>query len=247
MKANFIVLGILFFLFYLPSGAQAQDTMYYQYPRLRVASLQECDYYSLITTDPTSNNSLEIQYNQQGNKIEEQHYYISGREKVKFGIWKTWFPDGNIESEIQYANNRMNGYLKTFWPDGVIRRVDTFLNDSCIAGVCYDKKGLQIKHFDYHVPPQFPGGVEEMFKFLKRKIYFPQTYDPAEGKVIVRFLVQKDGQISDIELMNSTGKHKYMENQVLHAIKIMPDWIPGKTDGVPDAEFVLLPVTFTQI
>lgn len=244
MKINLELTVFVIFLFLSAIVVQAQDTVYYRYPRLRVASIQDCDYYSLIKTNPVSNNSLEIRYNKQGNKIEEQHYYVAGREKVKFDTWKTWFPSGQLESEIQYKNDRKNGYLKTFWPDGTPKRVDTFLNDSCVAGVCFDAQGRDIQHFDYHIPAQFPGGTEELFAFLKRKIYFPQTYDPAEGKVVVRFLVQEDGKISDIELMSNTGKYKSMENQVLHAIRKMPDWIPGKTDGVPDAELVVLPVTF---
>lgn len=224
--------------------AQAQDTVYYRYPRLRVPSLQQCDYYSLITRDSVSNNIQEIQYDKSGVKQEEQHYFVLGREKVKFGTWKTWFPNGNTETVISYENSKKNGVLKTFWPDGTPKRVDTFVNDSCMAGVCYNQQGKEIKHFDYHVPPQFPGGVEALYTYLRKKIYYPQDFDLLKGKVVVRFLVTKEGAIENIELMNNTQKH--IARQVIHAVRKMPDWIPGKLDGNPDAEFVLLPVTFSR-
>lgn len=244
MKRKIALLAAALFCF--AGSAKAQDTIYYKYPRLRVASRQNCDYYSLMTTNPRSNHTFEIRFNKKGEKIEEQHYYYVNREQVKVGTWKTWFPSGQQESEMQYSNNQLNGYLKTYWPDGQLKRNDTFLKDSCVGGICYDSLGNKVAHFDYHIAPQFPGGTAELFNFLKKHIFFPQTYDPASGKVIVRFLVQKDGRITDIELMNNSGKHNYMGNQVIYAIRRMPNWKPGKTDGVADAEFVLLPVTFMQ-
>lgn len=223
---------------------QAQDTIFYRYPRLRVPSLEKCDYYSLVTKDSLTNNIHEIQYNKSGNKLEEQHYFVLGRDKVSFGTWKTWFPDGTLKTEITYNDNKKNGLLRTFWPDGTPKRVDTFVNDSCVAGVCYNGQGRKIEHFDYHIPPQFPGGVEALFAYLKKKIYYPQRFELKEDKVIVRFLVTEKGTIDHIELLNNP--EKFMGRQVLHAIKHMPDWIPGKLDGVPDEEFVQLPVTFIK-
>lgn len=224
--------------------AQAQDTVFYRYPRLRVPSMEQCNYYSLITKDSFTNKIQEIQYNKSGNKVEEQYYFITGRDKINTGTWKTWFPDGTLETEISYENNKKNGLLKTFWPDGTPKRVDTFVNDSCVAGTCYNQQGKEIEHFDYHIPPQFPGGVEALFTYLRKKIYYPQRFELKEGKVMARFLVTKEGTIEHIELLNNP--EKFMGRQVIRAIKQMPDWIPGKLDGEPDEEFVLLPVTFIR-
>lgn len=231
-------------LFFFASG-YGQDTVYYQYPRLRVPSLKSCDYYSLITKDAVNNHTQEVQYNKQGKKLEEEHYFYLGREKINIGIWKTWYPNGQLKSEIAYGDDgKMNGELKTFWQDGSPKRVDTFSNDSLVSGVCFSQSGQKIPHFDYHISPHFPGGVEKLYDFLRKNIFYPQTYQPLSGKVIARFLVNEKGEIEDIQIMNETGE--FMSKQVIHAIKKMPDWIPGELDGEPDSEYVLLPVSFTR-
>ncbi|HET8572232.1 MAG TPA: energy transducer TonB [Edaphocola sp.] len=236
--------SILICLSLRPSAAKAQDTVYYRLPRLRVTGLKDCDYYSVKTKDPVSNNIHELQFRPDGQQLEEQHYYVLDREKIKYGRWQTWYADGKLKSVINYKDNRKDGMLETYWPNGQLKRRDTFVNDSCISGICYDRSGKELKHFDYETPAHFPGGNEALYDYLFRKIYFPQSFQPLEGKVVVRFLVTDSGKIEDLTIMNNPEKN--MAGQVLHAFKKMPEWVPATIDGEPMSEYVTFPVSFVR-
>lgn len=236
---------ILFFLMSTNVNyAQTNDTVFYQYSRTRVATFKLCDYYSFIETDEATGLIKEVQFNKKHEKTEEQFYIIADNKKIKEGVWTTWHSNGQIESETPYKNNKITGLLKTYWPDGTPKRADSLFADNFVSGECYNEKGKKIKHFPYHIEPEFQGGVEALYRYLKRKIYYPQTYDVTRGEVIVRFLVRKDGSIDNVEVLNVTKE--FMAKQVTEAIWKMPRWKPGKVDGEPRDEFVLLPVTFMR-
>ena len=224
----------------------AQDTVYYQSPRLRVASLKDCDYYSVKTTDSGSNHIQELRFRPDGSQQDEEHYYVLGNEKIKYGRWKSWYSNGKLSSVINYKDNRKEGLLETYWPDGQLKRQDTFANDSCIAGVCYNQAGKEIKHFDYQTAAHFPGGQDALYNFLAKKIYFPQTTLPVEGdeKVVLRFLVTEEGKVTNLTIMNNPEKN--MAGQVLHAFKKMPKWAPATIDGEPVGQYITFPVSFIR-
>lgn len=248
MRKTLYITGllILFCLIIAPVEVCAQDTVYYRMPRLRVASLKDCDYYSVITTQSTGNDIQEIRFSPAGNKTEEEHYSVLGNEKIKSGRWQTWYVNGQLKSVINYKNNQKDGLLETYWPNGHLKRTDTFVNDSCIAGVCYNESGNKLEHFDYQTAAHFRGGAEALNRYLSKKIYFPQTAQPnlndPKEKVVLRFLVKQSGEIDDLTIMNNPDKN--MAGQVLHAFKKMPKWVPATIDGNPVGQYITFPVSF---
>lgn len=241
-------LSLLICLSFNPLKVNAQDTVYYRTPRLRVASLKDCDYYSVKTKDTASNNIRELRFRPDGSQLEEEHYYVLGQETVKYGRWQSWYANGKLKSVVNYKDNRKSGAMETYWPNGQLKRRDTFANDSCAGGICYDESGKEIAHFDYETTAHFPGGQEALNKYLLRKIYFPQTAQPvAEGeneKVVLRFLVTDNGKIDDLTIMNNPDKN--MAGQVLHAFKKMPKWVPAMVDGEPVSQYITFPVSFIR-
>lgn len=246
MKKNIYYVCLPIWLaFLLPmTNLCAQDTVYYRLPRLRVAGLKNCDYYSVKTQDSNSNDIKEIRFLPDGTKTDELHYYILGNKKVKSGRSLSWYANRQLKSNINYFENHKNGLLLTYWPNGQLRRRDTFVNDSCIAGVCYSASGEKLKHFDYETRAHFRGGAEALNRYLAKKIYFPQSFQPSGGKVILRFLVTQSGEIEDLTIMNNS--YKNMAGQVLHAFKNMPDWVPATIDGEPVGQYVTFPVSFIR-
>lgn len=94
------------------------------------------------------------------------------------------------------------------------------------------------------VMPMYPGGVKELNKFLSNTIKYPAS--PQErgisGKVIVQFVVDKDGSITDPVVVR--GVDPYLDNEALRVIRLMPKWTPGK-QGVKTVRVkYTLPVTF---
>ena len=79
--------------------------------------------------------------------------------------------------------------------------------------------------------PHFPGGDEAMFKFISQKVTYPMTARDkgVAGKVVVRFLVKKDGSLSNFETIKGIGYG--CDEEVIKALAQMPLWIPGQQLG----------------
>ncbi len=94
------------------------------------------------------------------------------------------------------------------------------------------------------VMPQFPGGEDEMYDFINKNLLYPKLAkeNGIEGRVIVRFIVQKSGYIDKIEIIRKLGWG--CDEEVLRMIQLMPKWSPGKMNGKPVAVYFTLPVTF---
>lgn len=92
--------------------------------------------------------------------------------------------------------------------------------------------------------PFFPGGDAEMMKWLSSNINYPPAAaeEGVSGKVTVRFIVEKDGSISNVEVLR--GKHPALDAEAVRVIKKMPKWNPGRNNGQPVRVAYMLPVTF---
>ena len=92
--------------------------------------------------------------------------------------------------------------------------------------------------------PVFPGGEEELIKFLQNNVHYPQiaAENGIEGRVIVGFVISKAGAISDITILRSLDPS--CDKEAMRIVKIMPRWIPGKQNGVNVNVRFTLPVTF---
>jgi protein TonB len=93
--------------------------------------------------------------------------------------------------------------------------------------------------------PDFPGGEAELYKYLQANIKFPSMARDAgiTGTVYVRFIVDKYGKISNVTLLRGIGGG--CDQEALRVVKAMPDWKPGKQNGMPVPVYFTLPIKFT--
>lgn len=92
--------------------------------------------------------------------------------------------------------------------------------------------------------PEFPGGMAECMKFLAKNIKYPTIAQEngVQGRVIVQFVVNKDGTIVDPVVVRSVDP--YLDKEALRVIKAMPKWKPGKQRGKAVRVKYTVPVTF---
>ena len=92
--------------------------------------------------------------------------------------------------------------------------------------------------------PQFTGGEKEMYSFLAKNIRYPADAreNNIQGKVIVQFVVKRDGNLDSIKIKTPLGYG--CDEEVIRIIKMMPKWEPAmRNDTAVDCYFIL-PVTF---
>ena len=92
--------------------------------------------------------------------------------------------------------------------------------------------------------PEFPGGMAEMMKFLQQNIQYPANAakNNVEGRVILQFVVEKDGQIGEVKVVRSVDPE--LDAEALRVVKSMPNFIPGRQDGKPVAVWYTIPISF---
>ena len=92
--------------------------------------------------------------------------------------------------------------------------------------------------------PEYPGGMKECFRFLAKNLRYPvkAIENRTEGKVVVRFVVEKDGSLSGVHVLN--GADSYLDAEALRVVRSMPKWNPGQLDGKPVRTRFVLPVVF---
>ena len=92
--------------------------------------------------------------------------------------------------------------------------------------------------------PQFPGGPSALFEFLSKNIQYPKEAEDAnlQGRVIVSFVVEKDGSVSNAKVVRPIDP--LLDAEALRVVNSMPKWIPGKQNGEAFRVKYTIPVTF---
>ncbi|MDE6017232.1 MAG: TonB family protein [Muribaculaceae bacterium] len=91
---------------------------------------------------------------------------------------------------------------------------------------------------------EFPGGMPALMKWLSNNIRYPEAaqQNDVQGKVIVKFVVEKDGSVSQATILK--GVDKDLDKEALRVVNKMPKWQAGKNNGVPVRSYFTLPVNF---
>lgn len=95
------------------------------------------------------------------------------------------------------------------------------------------------------VLPQYRGGVEGLVKFIADNLVYPEQAEREgiQGKVLIDFVVEKNGRVGRIKLRQSV--HRWLDNEAMRVVAILPPFIPATVDGQPVACWYSLPVNFS--
>jgi protein TonB len=94
--------------------------------------------------------------------------------------------------------------------------------------------------------PCFPGGQGRLLEFIEENMRYPK--ECAEkgiyGRVIVAFIVERSGQLSNIRVVKSV--HPALDKEALRIVNLMPRWIPGRQNGKTFRVKFLIPIKFSE-
>ena len=94
------------------------------------------------------------------------------------------------------------------------------------------------------VMPEFPGGMQGLFEYMQNNVNYPKEAknQKIEGRVIVSFIVEKDGSISDVHPL--TAVHPLLDKEAMRLVNEIPRWKPGTEKGKAVRVSFALPVSF---
>lgn len=107
------------------------------------------------------------------------------------------------------------------------------------------EKKVEDKVFDnVEQQPSFPGGQGALNSYIGNNLQYPEKAQEkgVQGMVIVKFIVEKDGSISNAEVKRSVDPD--LDNEAIRVINSMPKWNPGKQNGTEVRAYHSVPVTF---
>ena len=92
--------------------------------------------------------------------------------------------------------------------------------------------------------PQFPGGDAALMKYLSSHINYPTmaAENGVQGKVILQFVVEKDGRVGEVKIARSVDKD--LDKEAIRVVKSLPKFTPGRQNGYPVRVWYTLPVNF---
>jgi protein TonB len=173
-----------------------------------------------------------------------QKDYAVYRNRKRDGKLKEWFESGQIRKDIDYKNGKKNGQLFTYWANGKLKRADKYEDDKLIEGKCMTVEGKERSHYDYEKMPEFPGGINKLRQYLSKEIKYPKNANRAgiEGRVLVGFVVNENGTISDIKIIEKVFNE--LDEEAMRVVRKMPKWEPGMEDGEAEKFSFNLPIQF---
>lgn len=131
--------------------------------------------------------------------------------------------------------------------DGKVRRLSA--DEMGVKGISIPLENREIPENEVFMMvedmPEFPGGELELRKFIAENVEYPEDAkaQKQEGKVFVKFVIDKEGNVRDAEIVNGT-RFESLNNEALRVIKSMPQWKPGKQRGQNVNVSFVVPINF---
>jgi outer membrane biosynthesis protein TonB len=151
---------------------------------------------------------------------------------------QSWIDDSEMDvlSNTWVAEDD-KGELSSTWTEDAY--AEELSASSGLTNSWVDESGETV-HSKAELPPEFVGGKEALFNYIKETIQYPD--DVEAGNIYVAFIIGSDGSIHDARVFK--GVKESMDKEALRIINNMPAWDPGLIDGKPVASVYGLPIIF---
>jgi TonB family protein len=236
--------SVVLCLFFLTSRSWSQDTTFCNAQWEKVNSMGEATYYQIVTQDPMETNHNVCRTYYKSGQLKIESHSLRGKDGKLDGKYKAFFIDGKPYKEIDYTRGEYNGQVLTYWPNGKPKRIDQFSSGKYTTGKCLTAGGQDTSHFSFEIMPEYPGGEKAMNEFLVKTIKYPRKANRKgiQGQVILSFIVEKDGSVTNITVQKSV--HELLDTESVRVLKLMPKWNPGYQDGEPVRVSFNLPLLY---
>ena len=162
------------------------------------------------------------------------------------GYYKNYDPSSEgLKEEGKVVNGKKDSVWKGSSKSPSLTFVETHENGMMKTGYAIYKNGETKSYDSRKIAPQFIGGVDVFYKYLSDNIEYPdyEKRKGVQGKVIISFVVEKDGRIADVKVMESVSPGLDKEAKII--ISKSPKWLPGRMFGEPVRVFYDVPISFS--
>lgn len=152
--------------------------------------------------------------------------------------WQPGIQNGNVV-RVKY-NIPINFNLGTSPANGANQPT---LQLSFVASPTQEDKVYDFTSLDQ--APSFPGGIAQFYAFLARTVKYPEEAQTknVQGKVYASFVIEKNGELSDIKIDKGLGSG--LDEEAIRVLKLSPHWIPGNKDKTVVRVKYHIPIKFS--
>lgn len=173
-------------------------------------------------------------------KLDGVNYLTPGTHKISFFIDGHEITDNIIVPKVNKHFNLMVS-RKNYYESSNNHDHPSSNSESLF----YNKPEVENKVFDVveHMPT-FPGGPAALMKYLADNVKYPDDAQKngMQGRVVVSFVVECDGSISNVKTVQSV--YPSLDSEAVRVVEAMPHWIPGTENGIPTRVRYSVPVSF---
>ncbi len=93
-------------------------------------------------------------------------------------------------------------------------------------------------------PASYPGGIEKLYKYLRSELNYPKDAlaEGVEGRVFVQLIVEKDGELTNLQVVKGIGAG--CDEEAMRVIAKSSPWNPGQIDGKPVRQILIQNILF---
>ncbi|UYZ60026.1 energy transducer TonB [Hymenobacter latericus] len=159
-----------------------------------------------------------------------------------------WRANGHRYLHFEHLNQKGHGENRQYNLAGQLTRRTTFERGQKLAETCYDAAGAAVpcQGDGYSARmPEYPGGTDAMFRLLARNIKYPKDAlkRRTQGKVLVAFVVDAEGQVRDVHV--TQGLMPSLDAEAVRVLQLLERWQPALQMDEPVPVTYTVPVTFT--
>ena len=180
-------------------------------------------------------------------QLVHQSHYENLRTKLLDGVAESWWPNGKLSVHEEYAHGKRLGELRLYYENGRLKRRAQYGESGTSTGECFGPEDQPVPFFEYEVMPRYSrgdGGFVAIVMAISGNVKYPRDALKAqiEGRVFVKFMVNKQGQVKDIELVK--GVFPSLDQSAMQAVRALRAFTPGHQDGQAVAVSFTVPITF---
>lgn len=160
----------------------------------------------------------------------------------KNGNWKLYYPaTRQVWIDYNFKEDSLDGELITYYSSGKTKRQEKYDMGKILSSKCYNESAVEIDYYPVFTKAGFQPDIQT---YIGDNLQYPEEAKDAkiEGKVLVRFVVNENGNITDVEVLKGIGYG--CDEEAVRLVSQMPPWIPARLDGKPYKTYQTLPIVF---
>lgn len=233
----------------------SQDTLYFDQHFETVKKRLDAKYFEVRFNDAVDVNKCAVlTYLADSSRQISMRRYSNYTEQIFHGKCMDWYPSGSIYREVRYDKGQKQGDEMIYYANGQLNRKLVWDHDTIVWGAFFKEDGtpktelfqedLDMDKVALQTPPSFPGGMDAWFQYLALNIHYPEKAkeENIQGKVSVSFVVERNGTVTDVRVTQTPSA--LLDKEAVRVVKKMPNWNPGRVNGVPVRVRYTLPINF---